>query len=424
MQSPETPRFVSLLTKSTLALILAGGRGSRLHDLTRWRAKPAVPFGGKFRIIDFPLSNCFNSGIRRIGVITQYKAHSLIRHIQRGWGFLRGEFNEFVELMPASQRMEESWYSGTANAVLQNLDILRSHGPEFILVLAGDHVYKMDYGPMLVQHVGQQADATVGCYEVPLDEAAGLGTMSVDDDDRITGFAEKSPQPIPVPGRPDKALASMGIYCFNTEFLYEQLLRDAKAETSTHDFGKDLMPHVVEHANVVAHRFGMLSLGGRGGRPYWRDVGTVDAYWEANIDLTHVVPQLNLYDASWPIWTYQEQVPPAKFVFDEEQRRGSAVNSLVSGGCIISGAHVQRCLLSTGVRVNSYSWVEDSVVLPDVDIGRHCRVHRAVIDKGCRLPEGLVVGENAEQDAQRFHRTEAGVTLVTPEHLGQGPRDG
>ncbi|MBV8460481.1 MAG: glucose-1-phosphate adenylyltransferase, partial [Candidatus Eremiobacteraeota bacterium] len=262
------------------------------------------------------------------------------------------------------------------------------------------------------------------CYEVPLDEAAGLGTMSVDADDRITGFAEKSPQPIPVPGRPDKALASMGIYCFNTEFLYEQLLRDAKAETSTHDFGKDLMPHVVEHANVVAHRFGMLSLGGRGGRPYWRDVGTVDAYWEANIDLTHVVPQLNLYDASWPIWTYQEQVPPAKFVFDEEQRRGSAVNSLVSGGCIISGAHVQRCLLSTGVRVNSYSWVEDSVVLPDVDIGRHCRVHRAVIDKGCRLPEGLVVGENAEQDAQRFHRTEAGVTLVTPEHLGQGPRDG
>ncbi|MBV8263456.1 MAG: NTP transferase domain-containing protein, partial [Candidatus Eremiobacteraeota bacterium] len=293
MQSPETPRFVSLLTKSTLALILAGGRGSRLHDLTRWRAKPAVPFGGKFRIIDFPLSNCFNSGIRRIGVITQYKAHSLIRHIQRGWGFLRGEFNEFVELMPASQRMEESWYSGTANAVLQNLDILRSHGPEFILVLAGDHVYKMDYGPMLVQHVGQQADATVGCYEVPLDEAAGLGTMSVDADDRITGFAEKSPQPIPVPGRPDKALASMGIYCFNTEFLYEQLLRDAKAETSTHDFGKDLIPHVVEHANVVAHRFGMQSLGGRGGRPYWRDVGTVDAYWEANIDLTHVVPQLN-----------------------------------------------------------------------------------------------------------------------------------
>ena len=424
MQSPETPRFVSLLTKSTLALILAGGRGSRLHDLTRWRAKPAVPFGGKFRIIDFPLSNCFNSGIRRIGVITQYKAHSLIRHIQRGWGFLRGEFNEFVELMPASQRMEESWYSGTANAVLQNLDILRLHGPEFILVLAGDHVYKMDYGPMLVQHVGQHADATVGCYEVPLDEAEGLGTMSVGADDRITGFAEKSPRPIPAPGRPDKALASMGIYCFNTEFLYEQLLRDARLESSTHDFGKDLIPHIVEHAHVVAHRFGMQSLGGRGGRPYWRDVGTVDAYWEANIDLTHVVPQLNLYDASWPIWTYQEQVPPAKFVFDEEQRRGSAVNSLVSGGCIISGAHVQRCLLSTGVRVNSYSWVDDSVVLPDVDIGRHCRVHRAVIDKGCRLPEGLVVGEDVEQDARRFHRTETGVTLVTPEHLGQGPRDG
>jgi glucose-1-phosphate adenylyltransferase len=423
MQSPETPRFVSLLTKATLALILAGGRGSRLHELTRWRAKPAVPFGGKFRIIDFPLSNCLNSGIRRVGVITQYKAHSLIRHIQRGWGFLRGEFNEFVELMPASQRMEESWYSGTANAVLQNIDILRSHDPEFILVLAGDHIYKMDYGPMLVQHVGQQADATVGCYEVPIDEAVGLGTMSLDEDHRITGFAEKSPHPIPLPDRPDKALASMGIYCFNTRFLYEQLFRDAREESSTHDFGRDVIPHIVEHANVVAHRFGVQSLGGRGGRPYWRDVGTIDAYWEANIDLTHVVPQLDLYDASWPIWTYQEQVPPAKFVFDEDQRRGSAVNSLVSGGCIVSGAHVQRSLLSTGVRANSFTWVEDSVVLPDVDIGRRCRIHRAVIDKGCRLPEGLVVGEDAEADAQRFHRTEAGITLVTREHLGQGRRD-
>ena len=423
MQSPETPRFVSLLTKATLALILAGGRGSRLHDLTRWRAKPAVPFGGKFRIIDFPLSNCFNSGIRRIGVITQYKAHSLIRHIQRGWGFLRGEFNEFVELMPASQRMEESWYSGTANAVLQNLDILRSHAPEFIMVLAGDHVYKMDYGPMLVQHVGQQADATVGCYEVPIDDAVDLGTLSVDENDRITGFAEKSPRPIALPGKPDKALASMGIYCFSTQFLYEQLLRDSREESSTHDFGRDLIPYIVDHARVVAHRFGVQSRGGKGGRPYWRDVGTIDAFWEANIDLTHVVPQLDLYDASWPIWTYQEQVPPAKFVFDEDQRRGSAVNSLVSGGCIISGAHIQRSLLSTGVRVNSFSWVEDSVVLPDVDIARHCRIHRAVLDKGCRVPEGLVVGEDHEADARRFHRTQAGVTLITPEHLGQGPRD-
>ncbi len=424
MQSPETPRFVSLLTKATLALILAGGRGSRLRDLTQWRAKPAVPFGGKFRIIDFPLSNCFNSGIRRIGVITQYKAHSLIRHIQRGWGFLRGEFNEFVELMPASQRTEEeAWYSGTANAVLQNLDILRAHNPEFILVLAGDHIYKMDYGPMLVQHVGQRADVTVGCFEVPIGHAVDFGTMNVNDDDRITAFAEKSPNPIPVPGNPHKALASMGIYCFNAAFLYELLLRDAALEDSSHDFGKDIIPYCVSASSVVAHRFGKQSLGGQGGRPYWRDVGTVDAYWEANIDLTHVVPQLNLYDSTWPIWTYQEQVPPAKFVFDEENRRGSAVNSLVSGGCIISGAHVQRSLLFTNVRVNSFAWVEDSVVLPDVDVGRHCRIHRAVIDKGCKLPEGLVIGEDLEHDKKRFHLTESGITLVTRDLLGQGLKD-
>jgi len=420
--SPETPRFVSLLTKATMALILAGGRGSRLADLTQWRAKPAVPFGGKFRIIDFPLSNCFNSGIRRIGIITQYKAHSLMRHIQRGWGFLRGEFNEFVELMPASQRTEEeSWYSGTANAVLQNLDILRAHNPEFILVLAGDHVYKMDYGPMLVQHVGQQADATVGCFEVPIAQAVDFGTMRVDEDDRITGFAEKSLDPIAIPGNPHKALASMGIYCFNAGFLYDHLRRDDELDGSSHDFGKDIIPHIVAHHSVVAHRFGKQSLGGQGGRPYWRDVGTLDAYWEANIDLTHVVPQLNLYDATWPIWTYQEQVPPAKFVFDENQRRGSAVNSLVAGGCIISGAHVQRSLLFTNVRVNSFSWVEDSVVLPDVDIGRHSRIHRAVIDKSCRLPEGTVIGEDPEADARRFHRTGSGITLVTPDMLGQGP---
>jgi glucose-1-phosphate adenylyltransferase len=289
------------------------------------------------------------------------------------------------------------------------------------VLLAGDHVYKMDYGPMLVQHVGQQADATVGCFEIPIAQAVDFGTMSVDEDDRITGFAEKSPDPIAIPGHPHKALASMGIYCFNAGFLFDHLRRDDALDGSSHDFGKDIIPHIVANHHVVAHRFGKQSLGGQGGRAYWRDVGTVDAYWEANIDLTHVVPQLNLYDSTWPIWTYQEQVPPAKFVFDENQRRGSAVNSLVAGGCIISGAHVQRSLLFTGVRVNSFSWVEDSVVLPDVDIGRHSRIHRAVIDKSCRLPEGTVIGEDPAADARRFHRTESGITLVTPDMLGQGP---
>ncbi len=424
MPTSQTPRFVSLLTKGTLALILAGGRGSRLKYLTQWRAKPAVPFGGKFRIIDFPLSNCINSGIRRIGVITQYKAHSLMRHIQRGWGFLRGEFDEFVDLMPASQRLEEeSWYTGTANAILQNLDIIRAHNPEFVLVLAGDHVYKMDYGPMLVQHVERNADATVGCFEVPLVDAVELGTMGVNDQNRITAFAEKQPDPIVLPDNPHRALASMGIYCFNARFLYDQLHRDAADPNSTHDFGRDVIPHIVAHHNVIAHRFGPVSLGGSGGTVYWRDVGTVDAYWEANIDLTRVLPQLNLYDASWPIWTYQEQLPPAKFVFDEERRRGTAVNSLVSGGCIISGAHVQTSLLFSNVRVNSFAWVEDSVVLPNVYIGRNCLIKRTVIDKGCRLPEGLVVGEDAAEDGRRFYRTDGGVTLIAADMLGQGPHD-
>ncbi|MDQ6780516.1 MAG: glucose-1-phosphate adenylyltransferase [Candidatus Eremiobacteraeota bacterium] len=421
MPTTET-RFVSLLTKATLALILAGGRGSRLRDLTKWRAKPAVPFGGKFRIIDFPLSNCINSDIRHIGVVTQYKAHSLMRHIQLGWGFLRGQFSEFVELMPASQRMEEeSWYTGTANAILQNLDIIRAHDPEFILILAGDHVYKMDYGQMLVQHVAQGADATVGCFEVPITEAGELGTVKVDGEDRIASFVEKSPQPLNLPGRPDIALASMGIYVFNAAFLYEQLMRDAQVTESTHDFGRDVLPYIVAHHKVRAHRFGPKSLGGSGGTVYWRDVGTVDAYWEANMDLTSVVPQLNLYDDSWPIWTHQEQVPSAKFVFDEDGRRGNAVNSLVSGGCIISGAHVQGSLLFPNVRLNSFTQVDDSVVLPNVNIARHCRIRRAVIDKGCKIPEGTVIGEDAAEDARRFDRTEQGITLVTTDMLGQTP---
>lgn len=420
MAKSSQTRFVSLLTKATLALVLAGGRGSRLMQLTEWRAKPAVPFGGKFRIIDFPLSNCINSDVRRIGVITQYKAHSLIRHLQRGWSFLHGEFGEMVELMPASQRIEESWYRGTADAVYQNLDIVRSHRPEFVLILAGDHIYKMDYGKMLVDHVSAKADVTIGAIEVPRTAAAGLGTMTVDRQNRVTSFAEKSDTPAPLPDRPDMTLASMGIYVFNAAFLYDELARDLARLDSTHDFGRDLIPSLVSRCNVVAHDFAASSIGAADGRaPYWRDVGTVDAYWEANLDLTKVTPALNLYDSTWPIWTAQEQVPSAKFVHDEDGRRGFATNSVVSGGCIVSGARLQRSLLFTNVRMNSYSVLEDSVVLPEVHIGRHCRLRRVVIDKLCDIPEGLVVGEDAAEDARRFYRTESGITLITPEMLGQ-----
>jgi glucose-1-phosphate adenylyltransferase len=420
LSTPEKSRFVSLLTKSTLALILAGGRGARLKHLTDWRAKPAVPFGGKFRIIDFPLSNCMNSGIRRIGVVTQYKAHSLIRHIQRGWGFLRGEFGEFVELLPASQRMEETWYKGTGDSVFQNLDIIRAHSPDRVLVLAGDQVYKMDYGHMLASHVAHNADVTVGCIEVPLDRATAFGVMGVDDEDRNVDFEEKPKSPKHMPGDPSQALASMGIYVFDTEFLMEQLARDADDPASSHDFGKDLIPHIVTRYRAFAHRFSASCIRDSAVQePYWRDVGTVDAYWEANLELTKVTPALNLYDADWPIWTYQEQVPPAKFVFDDVDRRGYAIDSLVSGGTIISGSAVRDSLLFTNVFAHSYSSITESVVLPDVSVGRHCRLTRAVIDKGCELPEGLVVGEDAEADASRFYRTEGGVTLITPDMLGQ-----
>jgi glucose-1-phosphate adenylyltransferase len=419
MVQSAQPRFVSLLTKATLALVLAGGRGSRLMHLTQWRAKPAVPFGGKFRIIDFPLSNCINSGIRRVGVITQYKAHSLIRHLQRGWSFLHGEFGEEIELMPASQRIEESWYRGTADAVYQNLDIIRAHRPEYVLVLAGDHIYKMDYGKMLVDHVSAKADVTIGAVEVPIADAVGLGTMSVDSHGRVISFAEKSPTPAPLPDAPNRTLASMGIYVFGAEFLYEALARTLSPDT-THDFGRDLIPSLVASDKVVAHRFADSAVGTRvGQRPYWRDVGTVDAYWEANIDLISVVPSLNLYDASWPIWTYQEQVPPAKFVLDQEGRRGAAIDSLVSGGTIVSGSSVRRSLLFTSVRAHSYSDIEDSVILPNVTIGRHCRLRRVVVDKLCEIPEGTIVGEDAEADARRFYRTDRGITVITPEMLGQ-----
>lgn len=418
-QKSEFPRFVSLLTKNTVALILAGGRGSRLKHLTEWRAKPAVPFGGKFRIIDFPLSNCVNSGIRRVGILTQYKAHSLIQHIQRGWGFLRGEFNEFIELLPAQQRIQESWYKGTADAIFQNMDILRSYSPKYILVLAGDHIYKMDYGEMLAAHVDRAADLTVACLEVPLNEASAFGVMTVDEHQRISEFQEKPLIPTPMPGNPDHALVSMGIYVFNTDFLYEQLVRDADLPDSTHDFGRDLIPHMVSKYRVFAHRFADSCVVKSGGVPYWRDVGTIDAFWEANMELTKIVPDLNLYDHDWPIWTYQEQLPPAKFVFDDEERRGVAIDSMVSGGCIISGATVRRSLLFSDVRVNSYTEIEDSVILPDVDVGRYVILKRTVVDKGCKIPEGMVAGLNKEEDSQRFHVTEKGITLITPEMLGQ-----
>jgi glucose-1-phosphate adenylyltransferase len=416
VQRVQTERFVSRLTRDTLALILAGGQGTRLKHMTLWRAKPAVPFGGKFRIIDFPLSNCMNSGIRRIGVLTQYKAHSLIQHIQKGWGFLRGEFGEFVELLPAQQRIDLSWYAGTADAIYQNLDIIRNHNPSYILVLAGDHIYKMDYGPMIASHVERGADATVGCIEVPIDRASGFGVMTIDGEQRITAFLEKPEKPEPLPGRTDAALASMGIYVFNAAFLYEQLIKDAGVSTSSHDFGKDIIPSIIKSYRVLAYPF-RDALQGR--QAYWRDVGTVDAYWEANMELIGVTPELNLYDQTWPIWTYQEQLPPAKFVFDDEGRRGMAVDSMVSGGDIISGALVRHSLLFSNVVVDSYSQVQDSVILPNVHIGRHCRLRRVVVDKGCRIPDGMVIGEDPEQDAQRFFVTSGGVVLVTPEMLGQ-----
>ncbi len=407
-------------TKSTLALILAGGRGSRLAELTNWRAKPSLPFGGKFRIIDFALSNCVNSGIRRIGICTQYKSQSLSRHVQRGWSFLDGRFDEFVELLPPQQRIETSWYQGTADAVYQNLDILRRHDPQFVLILAGDHVYKMDYGRMLDDHVRNRAQMTIACIDVPLCEASSFGVMAVDAARRVTAFQEKPSRPPPAPGRPDRALASMGVYVFDAAFLYDELVRDADDAESSHDFGKDLIPRLLRQgARVFAHDFAESCVNTNNGIPYWRDVGTIDAFWEANIALTHVVPELNLYATDWPIWTYQEQLPPAKFVFDDDDRRGTALDSIVASGCIISGSTVRRSLLFSNVRVHDFCTVEDSVLLPDVDVGRNCRLRKAVIDKHCQVPEGFVVGFDPDEDRRRFHVTKGGITLVIPEMLGQ-----
>ncbi|MEW5824979.1 MAG: glucose-1-phosphate adenylyltransferase [Pseudomonadota bacterium] len=417
MQIDQPQRLVSRITRDTLALVLAGGRGSRLKQLTDWRAKPAVPFGGKFRIVDFPLSNCVNSGIRRVGVLTQYKAHSLIKHIQLAWGNPRVQVGEFVELLPAQQRIDEnSWYLGTADAIYQNLDILRSHKAKYVLILAGDHIYKMDYGPMLAYHAENNADLTIGCIQVPLEEARAFGVMGIDRDGRIQRFVEKPQNPDPMPNNPDTALASMGIYVFNTEFLFEQLIKDADEPRSERDFGKNIIPSVIGKYRVFAYPFRDLQTGKQA---YWRDVGTVDAYWAANLELIGVTPELNLYDNDWPIWTYQEQLPPAKFVFDDEGRRGMAVDSMVSGGCIISGAVVRHSLLFSNVVVNERAYVEDSVILPNVTISEDAEVHKAVIDKGCVIPPGMKIGVDLALDRERFEVSPGGVVLVTPEMLGQ-----
>jgi glucose-1-phosphate adenylyltransferase len=384
-------------------------------ELTDRRAKPAVPFGCKSRIIDFALSNALNSGIRRIGVATQYKAHSLIRHMQRGWNFFRPERNESFDILPASQRVSETqWYDGTADAVYQNIDIIQDYGVEFMVVLAGDHIYKMDYEIMLQQHVQSKADVTIGCLEVPRMEATGFGVMHVDEKDVIVNFVEKPADPPAIPGKPDFALASMGIYVFNTKFLIEELKRDAATKDSSRDFGKDIIPHIVRNGKAVAHRFGDSCVRETPQHEaYWRDVGTVDAYWQANIDLTDILPELDLYDRSWPIWTYAEIRPPAKFVHNEDGRRGQAISSLVSGDCIISGSTLHRTLLFTGVLCRSYSSLNEAVVMPECVIGRHARLSRVVLDRGVKIPEGLVVGEDDELDAKRFRRTPNGICLIT-----------
>ncbi|MFZ9878473.1 MAG: glucose-1-phosphate adenylyltransferase [Chitinophagaceae bacterium] len=412
-------RFISNLTKNTVALILAGGRGERLKDLTEFCSKPAVPFCGKFRIIDFPLSNCINSGIRRIGVATQYKSHSLIQHIQRGWGFLRGEFNEFVEIWPAQKRVAEDWYKGTADAVYQNLDIVRNIGAEYVLILAGDHIYKMDYGQMLACHVKNKADMTVACINVPIEDAKGFGVIGVDESDRVIDFKEKPKDPNPLPDNPNQAFASMGIYVFNAAFLYEQLIRDADDSKSEHDFGKNIIPQMINKYRVFAHRFTDSCIDRDNQNYYWRDVGTIDAYWEANLEMTKVIPELNLYDADWPIWTYQEQLPPAKFVFNNDQRRGMATDSLISGGCIISGSSITQSVIFSNVHVHSYSMIQDSVIMPNVEIARHVKLNRVVVDTDTRIPEGVEIGFDVELDRKRFYVSEKGITLVTAEMLGQ-----
>jgi glucose-1-phosphate adenylyltransferase len=414
MNPKKSGRFVSRLTRSTMAMIMAGGRGSRLEDLTAIRAKPATPFGGKFMIIDFPLSNCVNSGIRQIFILTQYKAHSLIQHIHRGWGYLRGEFGEFIQIIPAQQQMGEHWYKGTADSIYQNINEIREHGPEHVLILAGDHIYKMDYGPMIASHTENKADITVGVIQVPLHEATGFGVMTIDGENRVRHFHEKPVNPQPVPGNPEAAMASMGIYVFNSDFLIDILEADAANPDSEHDFGKNIIPDSIDKFRVFAYPFHDVKTRAQS---YWRDVGTVDAYFRANLELVFVHPELNLYDSEWPIWTYQEQLPPAKFVLDDSGRVGMATNSMVSGGCIVSGAYVRQSLLFSSVTVDEGSEVIQAVVLPQSKIGRNCRITRAIIDKRCVIPDNTVIGEDHAADAARFKVTAEGVVLVCPHML-------
>ena len=414
-------RYLSRLTLGTLAVIMAGGRGERLKQLTEDRCKPAAPFGGKFRIIDFVLSNCLNSGIRQISVLTQYKAHSLIQHIGRGWGFLRGEFGEFIETIPAQQRRGPEWYQGTADALWQNMELIRAHRPLHVLVLAGDHIYKMDYGPMIGFHVEKEADITVGVVEVPIDRAREFGVLAIDEGNRVLGFQEKPKNPQPMPGRSDVALASMGIYVFNPRLLERLLRADAEDPDSAHDFGKNIIPQAIENLRVFAYPFEDVR---SKAQHYWRDVGTIDAYYEANMELVRVSPELNIYDEQWPIWTYQEQLPPAKFVFDDENRRGCAIDSMVSGGCIISGSRVSNSLLFSQVRVHDYSTVDRSVILPRVRIGEHCVIRNAIIDEGAVVPDGTTIGVDPAQDRERFYVSENGVTLVTASMLRAVARSG
>jgi glucose-1-phosphate adenylyltransferase len=414
-------RYLSRLTRGTLAVIMAGGRGERLKQLTEDRCKPATPFGGKFRIIDFVLSNCVNSGIRQISVLTQYKAHSLIQHIQGGWSYLRGEFGEFVEIIPAQQRLGPDWYQGTADALWQNMEIIRSHRPLHVLVLAGDHIYKMDYGPMIGFHVEKEADITVGVVEVPRDRAREFGVLTVDESNRVMRFQEKPLDPEPIPGRPDVALASMGIYVFNPKLLERLLRADAEDSGSSHDFGRNIVPDAIENLRVYAYPFEDVRTKAQN---YWRDVGTVDAYYEANMELVRVSPELNIYDEQWPIWTYQEQLPPAKFVFDEDDRRGVAIDSMVSGGCIISGSRVSNSLLCSNVRVHDRSSIDRSVMLPRVRVGENCVIQRAVVDEGALVPDGTRIGVDPVADAERFHVTEGGIVLVTSAMLKAASRPG
>jgi glucose-1-phosphate adenylyltransferase len=411
---------VSRLTGGALAVIMAGGRGERLRDLTAHRCKPATPFGGKFRIIDFVLSNCVNSGIRQISILTQYKAQSLIQHVQRGWSYLRGEFGEFVEVIPAQQQLGPMWYRGTADAVHQNIELIASHRPKHVLVLAGDHIYKMDYGPMIAYHVEKGADITVGVVEVPAGESRSFGVLTATEWNRVTRFAEKPAVPDTLPARPDAILASMGIYVFNMQLLQELLAADAATESSAHDFGKNVLPDAIAAGRqVFAYPFQDVKTRAQS---YWRDVGTIDAYYDANLELVHVRPELNIYDHDWPIWTYQVQQPPAKFILDEDGRRGMAINSMISGGCIVSGAVVRESLMFSNVRIEERSSIYRAVLLPNAEVGRGCVINNAVIDEGCEIPDGMAIGVERAADASRFHLTEKGVVLVTPDMLRQLPR--